>query len=68
MFWFWLIFLLISTGSLIRFKSEAKEDAKAWNTVNKEETEKVLMVVRFTVSLVLTVIGILGILGFISIK
>jgi hypothetical protein len=40
MFWFWLIFFLIPVGGLLRFKSEAKDDAKVWNTTNGERTEK----------------------------
>jgi hypothetical protein len=68
MFWFWLIFFLISFYGLLSYKKEVPELAKAWGEGNRRKMEALLPYINFLIAFILTVIGIFGMLGFIQIR
>ncbi len=66
MFWFWIIFIVISIGFLVNAKKASVDAVRYWDTDAPEKLIKIFQIMNIIVGVFLTLVGILGLLGYIN--
>ena len=66
MFWFWIIFIVISMGFLVSAKKASVDAVRYWDTDDPEKLIKIFQTIHILVGIFLTSVGILGLLEYIT--